>query len=83
MFRVAAEVAHYIRERTWHPTQELRELRGRSVELSFACSPSHEVEAWIASWRDAAEVVEPAALRRRMAAVARRLLKTYSRRPRS
>ena len=70
-------VAPYIRERTWHATQELKEIRGRGVELTFACSPSPEVDAWVASWRDAAEVIEPASLRKEMSALGRRLQRKY------
>jgi predicted DNA-binding transcriptional regulator YafY len=62
--RFDAEVAPYIREREWHPTQKLKELRERRVELSFE-SPedSYEVSSWVASWRNHVEVLAPPALR--------------------
>jgi predicted DNA-binding transcriptional regulator YafY len=75
--RFTPAVAPYVRERTWHPTQELREMRNRGVELSFECSPSVEVEAWIASWRADAEVIEPESLREQMAALGDRLQRVY------
>jgi proteasome accessory factor B len=76
--RFDAAVAPYIRERMWHATQEIRELRARGLELSFACSPSPEVEAWIASWRGSAEVMEPSELRKQMAALGADLKKKYA-----
>ncbi len=75
--RFTPAIAPYIRERSWHPTQELRELRNRGVELTFECSPSVEVDAWIASWRADAEVLEPESLRAQMAALGERLKRMY------
>jgi predicted DNA-binding transcriptional regulator YafY len=57
-----AEVADYIRERIWHPSQELRELSGGGVELRFTCGQSFEVTAWVASWRHWVRVIEPSSL---------------------
>jgi predicted DNA-binding transcriptional regulator YafY len=61
--RFESEAAPYIRERVWHPTQKLRELAGGVLELTFTCSESYEVAAWVASWRTAVEVLEPESLR--------------------
>lgn len=63
VLRFDGEVGPYIRERIWHPTQRLRELRAGGVELRFTCGESPEVSSWIASWRDGVEVVEPQSLR--------------------
>lgn len=61
--RFDAEIAPYIRERLWHPTQKLRPLDSDGVELTFTCSASVEVEAWVASWRHHVVVVQPTSLR--------------------
>jgi predicted DNA-binding transcriptional regulator YafY len=65
--RFESDAAPYIRERIWHPTQKLRGLPGGALELTFTCSESYEVAAWVASWRTAVEVVEPESLRREVA----------------
>ncbi len=65
--RFVSDAAPYIRERIWHPTQKLRELSRGALELTFTCSESYEVAAWVASWRTAVEVIEPESLRREMA----------------
>ena len=61
--RFEAWAAPYIRERVWHPTQKLRELAGGRLDLSFTCGESYEVTAWVASWREAVEALEPEGLR--------------------
>lgn len=66
--RFNKEVAPYIREREWHPTQKLVELDGGKVELSFRCAESYEVGSWVASWRDAVEVLAPERLKQEMRA---------------
>jgi predicted DNA-binding transcriptional regulator YafY len=77
--RFDAAVAPYIEERTWHPTQVLeREADGRLL-LTFECSESYEVPAWVASWRDHVEVLEPEKLRDDFAGFARWLAQTYTR----
>lgn len=62
VLRFAPEVAPYIRERVWHPSQRLRELRGGGVELRFRCGESWEVTSWVASWREWVEVAQPECL---------------------
>jgi predicted DNA-binding transcriptional regulator YafY len=83
VLRFDAEVAPYIRERTWHPTQRLRELRGGGVELQFTCGESYEVSAWVASWREGVEVVKPASLRDELEQLGEWLSTTYRRRPKA
>jgi predicted DNA-binding transcriptional regulator YafY len=63
VLRFAPEVATYIRERVWHPSQTLKDLRGGGVELRFRCGESYEVTSWVAGWREWVEVVKPVALR--------------------
>jgi predicted DNA-binding transcriptional regulator YafY len=67
--RFRADQARYVREREWHPTQMLRELKGGGVELRFRAGGWFEIRRWILGWGDAAEVVRPAALRREIASV--------------
>lgn len=55
-------VADYIREKQWHPTQELRELEDGGVELSVVISSMVEIHRWILSWGGNAKVISPEAL---------------------
>jgi proteasome accessory factor B len=54
--------AHWVAERTWHPTQKL-ERRGRSLELAMEVGGAAEVRSWVLSFGSGAEVLEPEALR--------------------
>jgi predicted DNA-binding transcriptional regulator YafY len=75
--RFTATVATYIRERVWHRSQEIIEIEGGGVELSFTCSASPEVRSWIASWCDDVEVVQPESLRQRFAEVGKKMVERY------
>ena len=57
--RFEPEVADYIREKRWHDSQQLKELRGGGVELRLRLSSLGEVERWILSWGGRARVVRP------------------------
>lgn len=74
-------VAQYIRERVWHPTQKLRKTRGGHVVLTFRCVDSYEVTSWVASWRESVTVIEPKVLRDRLADLGTWFLETYNRPP--
>jgi predicted DNA-binding transcriptional regulator YafY len=80
--RFSGDVAPYIRERIWHPSQVLSELRDGGVEIEFTCGASYEVSAWVASWRAAVTVLEPESLRVELAALGSYLTRTYRRPPR-
>ena len=81
ILRFHKAVAPYIRERVWHPTQKLRDLRGGGggggVELTFTCGESHEVTSWVASWRSWVEVLQPASLVTELAELGRWLVSEY------
>ncbi len=64
VLRFAPEVATYIKERVWHPSQQLRDLTDGGVELTFRCGASWEVESWVAGWRGWVEVRRPVAMKR-------------------
>ena len=61
--RFARDVARYIRERLWHPTQHFRDVDGGRVELTMKVADTLEVRRWILGFGTQAEVLEPAALR--------------------
>lgn len=56
------EVAGYIRERSWHPTQQIDENSDGSVTLSLTVNHLLELKRWILSWGDKAKVLTPPGL---------------------
>lgn len=81
-FRFDRVVAPYIRERVWHPSQRLQELKRRRVELDFTCGASLEVTAWVASWRTHVEALAPAGLREELRRLSSWMASTYGARRR-
>jgi predicted DNA-binding transcriptional regulator YafY len=74
VLRFNARAADYIREKKWHESQQLRELKGGGVELRMKLSSLSEVERWILSWGGDAKVLKPRELAEAVRAAARRLL---------
>jgi predicted DNA-binding transcriptional regulator YafY len=83
VIRFNARVADYVREKKWHATQRLRELKHGGVELRLKLSGLAEVERWVLSWGGEAVVVKPAELIRSIQAAARKLLAASRPSPRS
>lgn len=78
VIRFKPEAADLVREREWHESQEMRELRGGGLELTLRLGALAEVERWTLGWGAAAEVVKPAALREKVKATAAALTQTYA-----
>jgi len=55
--------ARYIKQRNWHPLQEIEELDNGEIILSFRAGGFYEIKSWILSHGADAEVLEPASLR--------------------
>jgi predicted DNA-binding transcriptional regulator YafY len=51
--------AQLVRERVWHPSQQIQELTGGGIELRITLSTLHEIEPWILSWGAHAKVLGP------------------------
>ena len=60
--RFSKNVARYIREREWHPTQELKERRNGSLEMTLLVRGLDEIKRWVLSWGKDVEVMNPKAL---------------------
>lgn len=67
-------VADYIREKKWHESQKLKELKNGGVELRLKLSSLAEVERWVLSWAGNAVVVSPPELAKAVKNAAQRLL---------
>ena len=74
VLRFNEQVADYIREKKWHDSQRLRELKGGGVELGMKLSSLGEVERWVLSWAGNATVVRPRELADSVRQAARRML---------
>jgi len=59
IIQFSPRVADYIREKKWHESQALRELKNGSVELKMKLSSLAEVQRWVLSWGGDARVVQP------------------------
>ena len=75
--RFSPQVADYIREKTWHPTQKIKSLPDDSIELSITLSSLVEIHRWVLGWGEHAEVIEPSNLRERLRKSAEEILATY------
>jgi len=68
------QVADYIREKKWHESQVLRELKDGGLELRMKLSSLAEVERWVLGWAGNARVLQPPALAESIAQAARKIL---------
>jgi predicted DNA-binding transcriptional regulator YafY len=56
-------VARYIRDRRWHPSQQLRELPDGRLEMTLRVADTLEVRRWLLGYGAEVEVLEPPRLR--------------------
>jgi predicted DNA-binding transcriptional regulator YafY len=75
VLRFHERVADYIREKRWHESQQLRELKGGGVELRLKLSSLGEVGRWVLSWGGDAVVVRPAELAQSVRLAAKSVLR--------
>lgn len=68
----------FIRERDWHRSQRIKELRSGEVELNLLVARLEEVENWILSWGAHARVLAPRKLAERIKTVGRQICELYS-----
>ena len=73
-----AWAADEVRGRRWHRSQELTELSKGMLRLRLRLSDLAEVEKWILGMGAHATVVRPEALRERLAAAGREMVKRYA-----
>jgi len=74
VIRFNARAADYVREKKWHESQRLRELKSGGVELRLKLSSLFEIERWVLSWGGDAEVVKPRELVESVRGAARKIL---------
>jgi len=69
--------ARLVRERDWHPTQKIRELKSGSLELQMTLGALEEIERWILSWGDHAKVLAPVSLAHSVKKRIQSMVKSY------
>lgn len=67
-------VADYIREKKWHASQQLRNLKNGGVEISLKLSSLVEIQRWVLGWGGNAVVISPPELTESVQAAARAIL---------
>ena len=75
--RFDAFAARLVRERDWHPSQKIRELRGGEIELQMTLGALEEIERWILSWGEHAKVLAPRELAESIEKRIQRTLRQY------
>lgn len=74
LLRFDLRVADYVREKKWHESQQLRELKNGGVELSLKLSSLIEIERWVLSWGGDVKVIKPPELIATVREAARKIL---------
>ncbi len=74
VIRFTEKVADYIREKKWHDSQELRELKNGALELRLKLSSLAEIERWLMGWGGEAVPLEPPQLVQSVRAAAQKIL---------
>ena len=71
-------VADYIREKKWHPSQQLVELPNGMVDLRLKLSSLAEIQRWILGWAGNAVVLDPPQLATSVREAAQAILRNHS-----
>jgi predicted DNA-binding transcriptional regulator YafY len=74
VIRFNPRAADYIREKKWHPSQTLRDLKDGGAELKMKLSSLAEVQRWVLSWGGDAKVLQPKQLVESVRAAAQKIL---------
>jgi proteasome accessory factor B len=74
VIRFNPRAADYIREKKWHASQQLHDLKGGGLELKMKLSSLVEIERWVLSWGGDAKVMKPRELAESIRVAARKLL---------
>jgi len=74
VIRFNEQVADYIREKKWHESQRLIELKNGGVELHLKLSSLSEIERWILGWAGNAVAIRPSQLVAAIKSAAQKIL---------
>ncbi len=74
VIRFNAHAAVFIREKKWHDSQALKELKDGGVEIRLKLSSLLEVERWVLGWGGDATAIKPPELVKAIKTAARRIV---------
>jgi predicted DNA-binding transcriptional regulator YafY len=77
--RFGKDIAGYITEKSWHPSQKLSVRADGSVIFEAEVAGTEEIKHWVLKWGAKAEVLAPASLRQEIRREAEEMMKTYGR----
>ena len=77
IIRFSTNVADYIREKEWHQSQQLKNLKNGGVELRLELSSLVEIQRWIMGWGGEAIALEPPELVKSIKEASRVLVKGH------
>ncbi|GAB4577891.1 MAG: WYL domain-containing protein [Anaerolineales bacterium] len=77
ILRFTPDAAPYIRERCWHPSQQIEPSTNGSLTLRLCIAEPREMLPWIRSWGAQVEVIEPMWLRERVGEEMRKAAEMY------
>ena len=70
--------AQLVREKKWHHSQEIRELKNGELEVTFELSSFVEIVPWILGWGEHAKAIAPKELVEEVQRTVARLRNIYS-----
>lgn len=59
VIKFSPDIADYIREKKWHQSQKLKEIKGGGVELRMELTSLVEIQRWVMGWSGEATVLQP------------------------
>lgn len=77
--RFGKDIAGYITEKSWHPSQKVNVRSDGSVIFEAQVAGTEEIKHWVLKWGANAEVLAPLSLRQEIRREAEEMLKTYGR----
>lgn len=77
IIRFSPDAANQVRDRSWHESQETRELPDGGLELTLQVGGLDEIQRWILGWAEHAEVIAPDELKRLVHARAEATARRY------
>lgn len=77
VLKVDPEVARYMEEVTYHPSQETEKMEDGSVKVTLYVSDTPDFIAWVLGWRAHMEVLEPPAVRLKIKKTAESICAKY------
>jgi predicted DNA-binding transcriptional regulator YafY len=77
IIRFNAEIAPLIKEVEWHPSQQIIDLEDGSILFATTVAGTKEIELWVLSYGEKAEVLYPESLRDEITNIAKKMYQRY------